>query len=267
MAEPVLITDPADARLGDYLGLRDPQGRRVSEERAGFFVAEGITVLERVIDSTLAIRSVLLLPKRWDRLAPMLERIDAPVYLAERDVLEAITGFDLHRGVVAAVQRPAEPSLAEALSRADLVLVAEGLNDPENLGAIARSARAFGADALLLDPTCADPFARRTVRVSMGELIGLPVVRLREWPNELGDIAAAGFTVVALTPALDATPLDEITARKVALVLGAEGPGLTAAAQRGATVRARIPIDPGVDSLNVGHAAAVALATFSPFGR
>ena len=145
--------------------------------------------------------------------------------------------------------------------------MAEGLTDPENLGAIARSAQAFGADALLLDPTCADPFARRTVRVSMGELIGLAAVRLREWPNELGDIAAAGFTVVALTPALDATPLDEITARKVALVLGAEGPGLTAAAQRGATVRARIPIDPGVDSLNVGHAAAVALATFSPFGR
>ncbi len=147
--------------------------------------------------------------------------------------------------------------------------ILEGLNDHENLGAIARSARALGIDALLLDPQCADPFYRRCVRVSMGEILHLPVVRLIDWPNDLGVIEARGFHLVALTPRADARSIQEFAndaPGRVALLLGAEGPGLSDDVLRRASA-ARIPIDPDVDSLNVGHAAAVAFAYFGRFGR
>jgi tRNA G18 (ribose-2'-O)-methylase SpoU len=139
-------------------------------------------------------------------------------------------------------------------------VVCEGLNDHENLGALARTAWALGIDGVLLDPTCADPLARRSVRVSMGEILHLPFARVPEWPGGLAPLAAAGFTVIALTPAPDAVPIDTVAPpERVALLLGAEGPGLTAGAQAAASLRVRIPIRPTVDSLNVSHAAAVAI--------
>ncbi|MEZ5258142.1 MAG: RNA methyltransferase [Ilumatobacteraceae bacterium] len=260
------ITDPADPRLADYVGLRDPQGRRVAEAAHGIFVAEGATVLERLLQRGLPIRSVLVLPKRLDRVLAMVEGTGVEIFVAERDVLEAVTGFDLHRGIVASAVRPEPPTL-EALLASARVVALEGLNDPENLGAIARTARAFGADGLLLDPTCADPYARRTVRVSMGELLFLPVVRAEAWPDALTTCVESGFQVVALTPAADAIDLRRLDpSLPTVLLVGAEGPGLSGSAQRAATVRARIPIDRGVDSLNVGHATAVALAWTTTFG-
>lgn len=251
--------------MSDYVGLRDPEGRRRTEQAEGFFIAEGITVLGRLLDSPHRLRSVLLLPSRYERLAPLLDTLEAPVYVVTRDVMAAVAGFDLHRGVVAAADRPLERPLDELLAPARLVVVTEGLNDPENLGAIARSARAFGADALLLDPTCADPLARRTVRVSMGEILHLPVARITNWPTGLVALHQHGFTVAALTPAPDAISIHALPhPARLALVLGAEGPGLSDQALKAASVRVRIPIDPAVDSLNVGHAAAVALALLGP---
>lgn len=266
MAPPIRLDDPADPRLSDYVDLRDPEGRRVREQSEGFFIAEGITVLGRLLESPHRLRSVLLLPARYERLAPLVDQLDAPVYVVERSVMAAVAGFDLHRGVVAAADRPLERPLDELLAPARLVVVAEGLNDPENLGAIARTARAFGAEGLLLDPTCADPLARRTVRVSMGEILHLPVARVANWPLGLAAVHEHGFAVIALTPSPDARSIHGLPAQgRIALLLGAEGPGLTEQAMRASTHRVRIPIDPAVDSLNVGHAAAVALALLGPY--
>ncbi len=265
VSEPVRVDDPADPRLSDYFDLRDPEGRRRTEQAEGFFVAEGITVLGRLLESPHRLRSVLLLPNRHDRLAPLLDTLEAPVYVVTREVMAAVAGFDLHRGVVASADRPRERPIGELLAPARLVVVTEGLNDPENLGAIARSARAFGADALLLDPTCADPLARRTVRVSMGEILHLAVGRITNWPAGLVALHEHGFTVAALTPSSDATSIHALAhPARLALLLGAEGSGLSEQALKAASVRVRIPIDPGVDSLNVGHAAAVALALLGP---
>jgi len=142
--------------------------------------------------------------------------------------------------------------------------VLEGLNDAENLGSIARSALALGIDGLLLDPRCADPFYRRSVRVSMGHILALPFAVLSDWPADLARVRAAGYTTVALTPAADAVDLASIDPRehpRTAVLLGAEGPGLTPEAQAAARVRAKIPMREGVDSLGVAAAAAIAFAT------
>jgi tRNA G18 (ribose-2'-O)-methylase SpoU len=170
-------------------------------------------------------------------------------------------GFDLHRGALAAADRPALLDPAD-LTTHRTIAVLEGVNDHENLGAIARSGRALGVAALVLDPTCADPYYRRAVRVSMGEMLHLPIGRATRWPGALAELRAAGVTVAALTPAPDAVDIQRWHRPDgpLAILLGAEGPGLTAAAQHAADVRLRIATDPTVDSLNVGHAAAIAFA-------
>jgi tRNA G18 (ribose-2'-O)-methylase SpoU len=162
---------------------------------------------------------------------------------------------------VASAERLGLPSVAEVLVGARRVAVLEGLNDPENLGLIARSARALGVDALLLDPTCIDPYYRRTVRVSMGQVLLLDVARFDEWPAGMDIVHAAGFESWALTPESSATSIwDADPPERLAIVLGSEGPGLTEATLQRASRRVRIPISPDADSLNVGHAAAIAFA-------
>jgi tRNA G18 (ribose-2'-O)-methylase SpoU len=207
------------------------------------------------------VRSLLLLPAALDALGPDLAGRDVTVLVAERDVLGQVAGFDVHRGALAVASRPA-PSDADSLLRtARTVAVLEAVNDHENLGAIGRSAGALGVDALLLDPTCADPLYRRSIRVSMGELLVLPWARMAPWPGALRTVQDGGLTVVALTPAADAEPLEDVLDEApgpIALLLGAEGPGLSAAALAMADRRARIPLTAGRDSLNVGHAAAIA---------
>jgi tRNA G18 (ribose-2'-O)-methylase SpoU len=256
----VAIDDPDDVRLSDYRELTDPAARR-RRERTELFVAEGVTAVTRLLASGHRVRSVLVTPQARARLGAALDGLTAPVYVATRDVLAATVGFDLHRGAIAAADRRPLPALDHVVAGARSLAVLEGLNDPENLGAVARSARAFGIGGLVLDPHCIDPYYRRTIRVSMGEVLFLPVARAVAWPDELQVVHGAGFETWALTPDRSAEPLWSLTVPdRVALLLGAEGPGLSAAALAAATRRVRIPITAGVDSLNVGHAAAVAFA-------
>jgi tRNA G18 (ribose-2'-O)-methylase SpoU len=257
---PVTIEDPGDPRLADYFELADPAARR-RRERDELFVVEGIAAIERLLESDHRVRSVLVTPRAHARLAGPLDGLAAPVYVASREVLAATVGFDLHRGAVAAADRRPLPEVADVLPGARLVAVLEGLTDAENLGAIARSARALGVEALVLDPTCIDPYYRRVVRVSMGEVLRLPVARARAWPGALDAIRDAGLALWALSPSQDADDLWCLDVPdRVALVLGSEGPGLSDAALAAADRRVRIPIHPAVDSLNVGHAAAIAFA-------
>lgn len=257
----VRIDDPGDVRLAEYSGIR-------TRPRRGWFVVESALAVERLLSSPYPVRSLLLSPAAHERLAPLLTGVAAPVYLADADVMSQVVGFDVHRGVLASATRLPEPQLADVLGAARLVVVLEGSNDLENIGAIARSAHALGADALLVDPTTADPFGRRCIRVSMGEMLHLPVVRCASWPRDLARLTDAGFETWALTPGADADPLGSLAVPpRVALLAGAEGPGLTPSAISSATRRVRIPLRPGVDSLNIGHAMAVALAHVSPYER
>jgi tRNA G18 (ribose-2'-O)-methylase SpoU len=261
----VAIDDPDDDRLGDYRELTDPAARR-RREGTELFVAEGVTAVTRLLVSGHRVRSVLVTPQARARFGPALDGLDAPVYVAPRAVLAATVGFDLHRGAIAAADRQPLPTLDDVVAGASKLAVLEGLNDPENLGAVARSARAFGIDGLVLDPHCIDPYYRRTIRVSMGEVLFLPVARALAWPDELAVLHAAGFETWALTPDPGAVALWPLAVPdRVAVLLGAEGSGLTAATMAAATRRVRIPIAAGVDSLNVGHAAAVAFAHLARF--
>jgi tRNA G18 (ribose-2'-O)-methylase SpoU len=262
--EPTAITSAADERVADYIGLRDPHHRRHLEGNE-FFIAEGVNVIERLIASPYPLRSVLVTPSRYERMESLLRTTTCPVYIAERDVLAQVTGFDLHRGAVASADRMVSRPLDEVLASSRTIAVLEGLTDAENLGAIARSARALGVDALILDPTCTDPFYRRTVRVSMGEILFLPIVRSQAWPADLRRINEAGFRMLALTPSPSAVSIHSVrrvASERIALLLGTEGPGLSASALAAAEP-VRIPLRHGVDSLNVGHAAAIAFAMFA----
>lgn len=261
----IAIDDPADPRLVDYVALH---GRRT--EHDDYFIVETPVVIRRLLGSRFPVRSMLLLPEQADRLADVLSSVTAPVYVVTAEVMNATAGFNVHRGALASAGRLPPADLDAVLATATRLLILEGSNDHQNLGVISRSAQALGIDALLLDPTCADPFYRRSVRVSMGELLHLPVVRCATWPEALGQVASAGFEVWALTPAADTIELHELQRvplpPKIALLVGAEGPGLTDAAMAAATRRVRIAMHHGVDSLNVGHATAIALAAMAPRG-
>ena len=247
------LDDPADIRLADYRGLRE-RGKESDE----YFIVEGLTAIERLLTSNYPVRSVLLTQATHARLGEQLGTITA--YVISADAMSGVAGVNLHRGAVASASRLPSPTLAAVLPAARRIVMLEGINDHENIGAIARTARGLGADALLLDPTCADPFYRRSVRVSMGELLHLPIVRCTDWAATFDGVAGAGFETWALTPSPNAADILSLTPpARWALVVGAEGPGLSAATlARCATVR--IPMRNGVDSLNVGHAVAAALA-------
>lgn len=252
---PISIENPDDPRLAEFADLR--RQRRDSES----FVVESALAVERLLSSAYPIRAVLVSTAGWERMEPLLDGVDAPVYVASIDMLRTIVGFDLHRGVLASASRLPSPPLAETIDGARRLVVLEGLNDLENLGSIARAARALGADAMLLDPTCADPLTRRSVRVSMGEILHLPLVRCAPWPAAIGVLREAGIEVWALTPGAGAEAIGTLAVpARVALLAGAEGPGLTEGALAASTRRVRIPIRSDVDSLNVTHAVAIALA-------
>ncbi|NKB41314.1 MAG: RNA methyltransferase [Ilumatobacter sp.] len=263
----VPVDDAHDARLDDYALLKNQAARR---EREGdeYFIAEGYVSIDRVIDSGHRLRSIVVTPSRVERLLdgrPEIEKRDIPVFVVDRALLADTVGFDLHRGVVASADRRPVPTVADiASSDARRVAVLVGLNDAENVGVIARAARALQLDAIILDPTCTDAYSRRTVRVSMGEVLHLPVSRATNWPDDLHVLHSAGFETWAMTPAEDANNLWALTSRglpeRLAVVLGAEGPGLDALTMIAATHRVQIPIHPDVDSLNVGHAAAITFA-------
>lgn len=259
------VVDEHDERLADYRHLNDQAARRAMEGDE-FFLSEGWMTIERMIDSGHRFRSVLLSPGRVRRFEQHLDRPElagVPVYVADTEVMRGIVGFDLPRAVLVSAFRKPLVSVEHLASTARRLVVLEALNDNENVGAIARASRAFGVDGMVLSPTCTDPYYRRTVRVSMGEILHLPVARATaaEWPGALDVLHAHGFETWAMTPAADAIDLWHANVpERLAVVLGAEGPGLTDAALSAATHRVRIPINARVDSLNVGHAAAVTLA-------
>ncbi|MFO7548623.1 MAG: RNA methyltransferase [Acidimicrobiia bacterium] len=261
MARPIDLDDPDDPRLADFAGLTDAEIRRRVEVDGGFFLGEGPQVVARLVESPHPIRSVAITTRRWERMRPLLEPHPAPVYRVPQAVLDRVAGFHLHRGVVASATRLPPPDPHDAMVGARAVAVLEGINDQENLGAIFRSALALGLGAVLLDSTCADPYYRRTVRVSMGAVAVLPFTRLSPWPAALDLARSDGFAVIALTPRPDAVPIDRFDLprdRRPAILLGAEGPGLSEAALQAADAVVRIPMIELADSLNVGHAAAIA---------
>jgi tRNA G18 (ribose-2'-O)-methylase SpoU len=248
----VLITDPADPRLADYVGLTDVVRRTKHEPEKGFFLAEGVPVMQRAAAAGYPLRSVLLAANR--ELPEGLP--DAPVYQASYDVLEAVTGFHVHRGALASFSRLPLPSADEVLAAAERVLVLEDVNNHTNLGAVFRSAAGLGMDAVLLSPTCCDPLYRRAVRVSMGEVFALPYAYLDPFPGGLGVLHRHGFQVLAMTPG--GTDLGGLqVSGRTALLLGAEGPGLTEEAMAASDLRVGLPMARGVDSLNIAAAAAV----------
>ena len=263
MAVIVPVDDPGDERVSDYVGLTDPDLRRRREQGdgdGGFFIAEGLVVIRQLLRSPYRVRSLLVTPRRLEALAGDVEDLGAPVYVAAPEVVNAVTGFHLHRGAVASAQRRALPDGAGLASSTDLVVMTEGLNDHENLGALFRNAAAFGAGAVLLDPTSADPLYRRSIRVSVGQVLRVPFARAAPWPGAIGRLRDLGFEVLALTPAAGAEDVATVARRpRQAVLVGAEGPGLSAAALAAADRRVRIPLAAGVDSLNVATAAAVAL--------
>ncbi|GAA5149202.1 RNA methyltransferase [Nocardioides marinquilinus] len=264
MSELVEVTDPDDPRLADYRDLRDVALRRHLEAEHGLFLAEGEKVVRRAVEAGYPPRSFLMAPRWLDGLADVLATTDAPCYVVSEAMAEEVTGFHVHRGALASLERRPLPSVDDVLAGARSVLVLEDVVDHTNVGAVLRSGAALGMDAALLAPRCADPLYRRAVKVAMGAVFSLPWTRLPDWDDALPALSRAGFTTVALTLADDAVPLaDAVAGRdKVALVLGSEGHGLSERWQRAADVRAVIPMargpEVGVDSLNVAAAAAVA---------
>ncbi|MCC2333446.1 TrmH family RNA methyltransferase [Cellulomonas wangsupingiae] len=265
------VTDRDDPRLADYVGLTDVALRTRVEPANGLYIAESSTVLGRALRAGHRPRSVLLAPRWLPDLEAMLDEVpgDEPVtvYVADEPVLEAITGFHVHRGALAAMHRPDLPSVADVLAGARggtgarRVAVLEDLVDHTNVGAAFRSAAALGVDAVLVTPRCADPLYRRSVRVSMGTVFQVPWTRIDPWPGGIATLRDAGFVTASLALSDDAVSLDDLVAdppERLALVLGAEGDGLKPATVAAGDVTVRIPMAGGVDSLNVAAAAAVA---------
>jgi tRNA G18 (ribose-2'-O)-methylase SpoU len=261
---PILITDPTDERLRDFVGLTDVKMRRVLEPEGGLYLAESEKVIRRALAAGHRPRAMLM-GERWlTDLADVVAAAEAdgvPVYTASAEVIEGITGFNMHRGALASMHRPAVRPLAEVLDGARRVLVIEDVVDHTNVGAIFRSAAALGTDAVLVTPRCADPLYRRAIRVSMGTVFQVPWTRIEPWPSGIEDLRAAGFTVAALALTDDAVSLDELAAdppERLALVLGTEGDGLARRTLGRVDVTVTIPMAGGVDSLNVAAAGAVA---------
>ncbi|GAA1321717.1 TrmH family RNA methyltransferase [Pseudonocardia xinjiangensis] len=261
MATIITLDDPADPRADDYRDLTAADRRPDRPGGRGLVIAEGVVVVRRMIDSPYPVRSLLGVPRRIDELADDLAGLDVPAYATDASTMSEVVGFHLNRGVLAVADRAGSPDPVALLRDARLVAVLEGVNDHENLGALFRNAAALGVDAVLLGPRCSDPLYRRSVRVSMGHVLRVPFAELPgPWPESLDLLRAAGMQVAALTPAADAVPLtvSGLRGERVAVLLGAEGPGLSAEALAAADVRVRIPMAAGVDSLNVATAAAVA---------
>ncbi|MDP9823062.1 TrmH family RNA methyltransferase [Nocardioides massiliensis] len=260
MARLVEIHDAADERLADYRDLRDVTLRRSIEAEHGLFLAEGEKVVRRAVQAGHPVRSFLMAPRWLDSLADVLEATDAPCFVVDERLAEAVTGFHVHRGALASMHRTPLPDVDEVLDGARTVVVLEDIVDHTNVGAVLRTCAALGVDAVLLSPRCADPLYRRAVKVAMGAVFSVPWTRVPEWYDALLDLEQRGFTTVALTLADDAVPLEDVVAGldRVALVLGTEGHGISPRWQATAAHRAVIPMQPGVDSLNVGAAAAIA---------
>ena len=259
MAVVVDIDDPADSRLDDFRDLNSSDRRPDLPDGKGLVIAEGVLVAQRLLASRFEPLAFLGVERRRQELADDLDSVSVPFYRTSAEVMAEVVGFHLNRGVLAAAHRPTALDLATVLDGARTVAVLEGVNDHENIGSMFRNAAGLGADAVLFGDKCADPLYRRAVRVSMGHVLRIPFARVPDWPRGLDVLRGRGFQLISLTPDPGAIPLaTAMTGERVALLLGAEGPGLTEHAMRATDVRARIPMAPGTDSLNVATAAAMA---------
>lgn len=262
------IQDPADPAVAAYATMRDGELGALQRADHGVFVVEGPNPVRELLASGFGVESLLVEERRLARAADLLGARQVPVYVAERAVFRAIVRFRLHQGIVALGLRASPARLEEAVAGASLVAALEEVNDHENLGVVFRSARALGVDAVALGPRSCDPLYRRCVRVSMGHVLHVPFATTREWPDGVADLQEQGLRTVALSTDAAAVPVDEVpTGLPTAVLLGAEGAGLTAAAVRVADVVARIPMAPGVDSLNVAVAASIAFHVLGATGR
>ena len=259
-----LIDDPSDERLVVFTGLRDQVLRQVREapggDMAGWFIAEGDVVIQRALDAGHELHSVIVEAVRTRPLE--FDLGDTPLLLMGEPVVQEIASHRRYRGAMACFRRPKPPSPSTILAQARTAVVTEGVNNPTNMGVMLRTAAALGVEALLVDPTSCDPLARRTCRVSMGAVFAVPHARLDQFPGGLAPLSEAGFVTVALTPDPSAGPLDELAldaGTRVALLLGAEEPGLTDATLASSDHTARIAMHHGIDSLNVASAAAIAM--------
>lgn len=257
-----MVADPADDRLADFRDLMDAD---VRPDRRGIVIAEGVNVVERLARSSLRMRAIVGVASKLAALGPVLASVDCPVYELDKWRLSDIVGFRVTRGVLAAADRPEPVPVAELVAAGRRFVVTESINDFENLGSIFRNCAAFGVDAVLLDERSADPLYRRSVRVSMGNVFGVGFARLPDpWPASLDLLRDSGVSLLALTPRADAMPIREVDIpERWAIMLGAEGPGLSEAALAAAERWVRIPMADGVDSLNVATAGAVAMSHLS----
>ena len=271
MANLIEVADPADERLADYVKLRETTLRRQLENEGGLFIAEGAKIIRRAVDAGYQPRSFLLAERWLPGLADLLDATEAPVFVVSEEVAEMVTGFHVHRGALASMHRHIRWSLEDLLDAQRLV-VCEDIVDHTNVGAAFRAAAGLGADAVLVTPRCADPLYRRSVRVSMGTVFQVPWTRIPEgieggWKAARDTLREAGLHVAALALSDDAVALDAFAAARpeqVALVLGAEGDGLSRNALASADTIVTIPMAGGVDSLNVAAAASVALWALRP---
>jgi len=302
------IDSISDPRLTEYVGVREAELRRNRYDApGGLFIAEGELVFRRLLDSPYITRSVLTTNARLATIADALARLgpDVPVYVVDQATMNGVVGFNIHRGLLAIGERGPEPDLDALLAAARCAIVLEDLANHDNMGGVFRNAAAlggacFGSTAILLSPRCADPLYRKSIRVSMGAALLAPFATLAEWPGDLERLRRAGYLVAALTPDEGAVDIAEVEAKlvkapqPVALMLGAEGPGLSASAMEQADIRVRIAMpgrstDPaaerageprsvdgaeeeedsgrGVDSLNVAVAGAIALHRVFPHSR
>src|SRR5262245_27413522 len=259
---PIRIEGPADPRIADYHAVSDSELLR----QRGLFVAEGRLVVQRVMDNRrFPLRSMLMNETNYRALSGTLARVapDVPLFVCDTADFLGVTGFNLHRGCLALVERPAPTASCEILRDAATIVVLGAVTNADNVGGVFRNVAAFGADGVLLSPTCCDPFYRKAIRTSMGAVLRVPYARAENWPAALDDVRAAGFTVVALTPREPSETLDAFHSRRprrLALMVGTEGAGLTPAVEAAADQRARIPTSGEVGSLTPALAPATALS-------
>jgi tRNA G18 (ribose-2'-O)-methylase SpoU len=260
VAELIHLDDADDPRLADYRDLRDVELRKHLEAEHGLFLAEGEKVVRRAVEAGFTARSFLMAPRWLDGLSDVLDSSDAPCFVVSEELAEEVTGFHVHRGALASLERIPLRPVAEVIEHARTIVVLEDVVDHTNVGAIFRSAAALGVDAVVLSPRCADPLYRRSIKVAMGAVFTVPYARMDDWYDGVDLLSQAGFTTVALTLAEDAVEIEKAVAGldRVALLLGSEGPGLSPRWTHSADVRAVIPMAAGVDSLNVAAATAVA---------
>jgi tRNA G18 (ribose-2'-O)-methylase SpoU len=256
------IDDPDDARLDNFRDLNSIDRRPDLPSGKGLVIAEGVLVVQRMLASPFTPLAFLGTERRLAELKADLTGNAAPYYRVSAEVMAQAVGFHLNRGVLAAARRAPERSVADVIDGARTVAVLEGVNDHENLGSIFRNAAGLDVDAVVFGSGCADPLYRRAVRVSMGHALLVPFACAADWPNDLKALQQNGFRLLAMTPDSSSStlPVAMATVRdeRVAILVGAEGPGLSYAAMKASDLRVRIPMSRGTDSLNVATAAALA---------